>query len=341
MHEDLFLETILRPHCTNAIKNDTSNNHGVYNALNLQDDCALLAPAPGEQIAISTDSVVEGVHFTTEQTPACIADRAINCALSDLAAMGAKPKAILMAMQISQQQNTKWIEQFTARVAYWQHHHHITLIGGDTVSGGILSINVTVLGSVSANKALYRSGAKAKMHLYTSGTIGNAAIALKLEQGHLDHHIFKNHQQEKDFLLEQLYTPKPQIELGCALTGYAQAAIDISDGLILDATRLAKASNVQLHIALDKLPLSSAVRRVLHHHPHWIETVLTGGDDYQLLFAAYPNMLKQNLDLQTDAHHFTAIGKVHTLQPHQEHVLIFDHAGKPYHPTNNGFLHAW
>lgn len=248
-------------------------------ALGIGDDAALLEPAPGCQWVISTDSLVQGVHFPEQYCPTDLAYRALAVAVSDLAAMGARPLGFTLALTLPTADEA-WLGAFSDGLAQCAVDHRISLIGGDTTRGP-LNIGISVHGEVARGRALRRSGARPGDLLCVGGPLGDAAagLALVLDQplpAPLD-------EASRDYLLARFWRPRAQCELGQALQGLASAAMDISDGLLQDAGHLARASGVALHIQSADLPSAPALR-------HWparqqLDWMLRGGDDYVLLFS--------------------------------------------------------
>ena len=244
--------------------------------LGIGDDCALLAPAERQHIAVTTDTLVAGVHFPESTEPRAIGHKAVAVNLSDLAAMGAEPTWISLALTLPEV-NEEWIAEFCAGVFDLCEFYNVQLVGGDTTQGP-LSITITAQGLIPIDKAITRANASAGDWLYVTGELGDAALALQNLLGNIDvAEAFKGK------LYEQLNYPKPRILAGQALRDYATSAIDISDGLISDLGHICKASNIGAKINVDKLPISSHMRETLGRDQA-IELALCGGDDYELLF---------------------------------------------------------
>ncbi|MEM7070510.1 MAG: thiamine-phosphate kinase [Pseudomonadota bacterium] len=312
-------------------------------ALNLKDDCALLnvtKTTKNLKVAISTDSCIEGIHMPLNVDGVCAANRAIGCALSDLAAMGARPTGMTIALQLSAKQDEQWLGDFVKTLHKWQKKTGLYLLGGDIVQSSLLGVHVSVLGEVEQDLALYRSNAKPGMKLYASGTIGNGALGLMLLEKKIDPSLFG---AQGDALIDCYRHPTPQIKLGMALTGCAKAAIDISDGLVLDAERMAQASNVQLRIEIDRLPLKTSVKQALLIMPDLMKVIISGGDDYQLLFAAFDDQIQSNLTLlkQTGSQ-FCQIGEIcKKNNPGGDDVVLINRDGSHYQIIKKGYLHQF
>ncbi|MEW6983301.1 thiamine-phosphate kinase [Colwelliaceae bacterium 6471] len=244
--------------------------------LGIGDDCALIQPAERQHIAVTTDTLVAGVHFPMQTSAKAIGHKSVAVSLSDLAAMGAEPSWISLAITLPEA-DEKWLSEFCTGVFELCEFYNVQLIGGDTTQGP-LSITITAQGLTPVGKHISRSGAKAGDWLYVTGGLGDAALALQHIQGKVTiDSIFK------DFILAKLDYPKPRVLAGQSLREYASSAIDLSDGLISDLTHLCKASNVGANIVLDNLPISTVLRDTVGDDKA-IEIALSGGDDYELLF---------------------------------------------------------
>ena len=244
--------------------------------LGIGDDCALLAPAEHQHIAITTDTLVSGVHFPENTAPRAIGHKAVAVNLSDLSAMGAEPTWLSLALTLPGV-DEQWVAEFCAGVFELCEFYNVQLVGGDTTQGP-LSITITAQGLIPVGKSIKRSTAKAGDWLYVTGELGDAALALLHIQGKacVDDE-FKND------VFKQLDYPKPRVLTGQALRDYATSAIDISDGLIADLGHICSASKVGANINLEALPISSVMNETVGKDKG-IEIALTGGDDYELLF---------------------------------------------------------
>ncbi|RJG12164.1 thiamine-phosphate kinase [Pseudomonas cavernicola] len=288
------------------------------------DDCALLAVPAGEQLAISTDTLVAGVHFPDPCDPFLLGQRALAVAASDLAAMGATPIGFTLALTLPHAEPV-WLEGFARGLNRMAQGCGLTLLGGDTTRGP-LSLTLTVFGRVPAGQALTRKGAQPGELLCVGGPLGDGAAALPLVLGQ---------QQEAPEiaapLLARYWSPEPQLSLGLALRGKASAALDVSDGLLADCGHIATASGVALRVERDKLPLSSAVRALLDEAAAW-QCALSGGDDYVLAFTLPAEHLSA---LQADGWPIQVIGRVEEGQG----VQLVDRAGQAITPPARGYQH--
>jgi thiamine-monophosphate kinase len=260
--------------------------------LGIGDDCALLQPAPGMHLAISTDMLVAGRHFFVDVDPRTLGHKALAVNLSDLAACGARPLAFTLALALPAA-TAQWLEPFSQGLLALADAHDCELIGGDTTQGP-LNICITVFGEVPAGAALLRSGARAGDDLYVSGTLGDARVALEALQG--THALPPEVLAQARLRLEQ---PTPRVALGLALRGVASAAADVSDGLLGDLGHILEKSGVgaTVHtqcainlIAVRAYPSgASGIFDWYLDEKRALQCVLAGGDDYELVFTAPPS----------------------------------------------------
>ncbi|QJQ04520.1 thiamine-phosphate kinase [Undibacterium piscinae] len=246
-------------------------------ALGIGDDCALVNPSPGMQLAISTDMLVSGRHFFPDADPYMLGHKCLAVNLSDLAAMGAAPVAFTLALSLPEA-NPDWLEKFSQGMLALADAHQCSLIGGDTTKGP-LNICITVFGELPPGSALRRDAAQAGDDIWVSGTLGDARLALAGYWKEL-----KLTPTEHSQAALRMHQPSPRIALGIALRGVAHAALDISDGLIGDLGHILERSNVGASLHIDSLPAGP----VLSQQPlaKQREFTLAGGDDYELCFTA-------------------------------------------------------
>ena len=259
--------------------------------LGVGDDCALLQPGPGMQLAISTDMLVAGRHFFADVDPRTLGHKALAVNLSDLAACGARPLAFTLALSLPTA-DAAWLAPFAEGLLALADEHGCELVGGDTTQGP-LNICITVFGEVPAGQALLRSGARAGDDIYVSGTLGDARLALEALQGRitLPGELLPGARQR----LEQ---PTPRVALGLALRGVASAAADISDGLVGDLGHILQRSGVgatldtsiAIHLIAHKSYFAGATGQFDQNTSAEtaLRCVLSGGDDYELVFCAPP-----------------------------------------------------
>ena len=256
-------------------------------ALGVGDDCALINPAPGMQLAISSDMLVEGRHFFSDVSPYSLGHKALAVNLSDLAACGAAPAGFTLALALPSI-DAVWLEEFSRGLWALADRHSCELIGGDTTQGP-LNICITVFGEVPRGCALLRSSAQVGDDIYVSGTLGDARLALDALQGKLE--LPADVLAQARLRLEQ---PTPRVALGTALRGIATSAIDISDGLAGDLGHILKASGVGAQIdsevAINLIAASACIDwpKALFERQGLLNLVFSGGDDYELAFTAPP-----------------------------------------------------
>jgi thiamine-monophosphate kinase len=253
-----------------------SNNEKAI-VLGIGDDCALLKPAAGEEIAITSDMLVEGRHFFMNANPELLGRKALAVNLSDLAAMGAKPIGFTLSIALPKV-DTAWLEAFSKGLFAIANQYSSPLIGGDTTAGP-LTISITAFGSIPSGKAIRRSGAKVGDDIWTSGTIGDARLALAA----LRHEINLPESDLKQ-IEHRMHNPTPRVELGMKLRELASAALDISDGLLGDLRHILKQSQVSAEVFLDQLPKSETLQKQSEDIQN--QFAASGGDDYEICFTA-------------------------------------------------------
>lgn len=246
--------------------------------LGVGDDCALLQPSAGMQLAVSTDTLVADVHFFADVDPQQLGWKCLAVNLSDLAAMGATPRWTTLALTLPEVDDD-WLAAFATGLYRCADQFGVSLVGGDTTRGA-LSITLTVLGEVPPHQALRRDGARPGDEIWVSGTLGDAALALLVLQGRAN-----LTRADLATLAARLHTPTPRVELGLALRGLASSAIDVSDGLLADLGHILTRSGVGASVEYTHLPLGEIVHDYTAH-PEFDACVLSGGDDYELCFTA-------------------------------------------------------
>jgi thiamine-monophosphate kinase len=303
---------------------------GYPGAFGLLDDAAVLAPSAGAELVVTTDTLVEGVHYIGDEAPGLIAGKLLRVTLSDLAAMGAAPRAYTFNMALPPKIDDAWVAAFAAGLAADQDRHGIVLIGGDSVATpGPTTLTVTGFGDVPVGGALRREGARPGDVVFVSGTIGDAALGLMAARGDLA-------TPGAAALIDRYRSPRPRIALGRRLRGLVHAATDISDGLVADLNHIAAVSRVSARIDAAAVPLSPAARAALAEDSNLMETILTGGDDYELVFAA-PRAAARGLKTvasEVDVP-ITAIGEIRA----GEGVAVFDATGARLLLSRSGYSH--
>lgn len=251
-------------------------------ALDLSDDAALLTPPAGQQLVLAADALVAGVHFLPDDPPGMIARKLLRVNLSDLAAMGAAPLGYLMTTAFTRGTPDAWIAEFVAGLADDQQRFGIAVLGGDTVATpGPACFSLTIIGVVPPGQALHRRGARIGDDIWVSGSIGDGALGLRVLQGKLLG-------DAEGHLAQRYRLPEPRLTLGQTLRGVARAAMDVSDGLVQDLGHLCRAAGCGAEISAAAVPLSAAASAALAGDAALLPLILTGGDDYELLFAAAP-----------------------------------------------------
>lgn len=249
-------------------------------AFALTDDAAVYRQRPGEDLVLTTDMIAADVHFFADDAPASVAKKALRVNLSDLAAKGATPFGYLLSLALPEDWTESWLAGFARGLKADQERYGITLIGGDTIraSGG-LTVSVTALGRIPKGRMVTRGGARAGDQVYVSGTIGDAALGLGIRLGRIDAGEAKGHK----YLIDRYLHPQPRMALASVLRGFASSAMDVSDGLMADLGHICDVSGVGAEIEAALVPLSPAARRLLSRDPALIRTIVTGGDDYEIL----------------------------------------------------------
>jgi thiamine-monophosphate kinase len=281
------------------------------------DDCAIWTPTPGHQLAISADMLVEGRHFLPTVNPGDLGHKALAVNLSDLAACGATPRAFLLSLSLPRV-DEKWLSGFSQGLFALADAHNCELIGGDTTQGP-LNVSITVMGEVPAYQAILRSGAQAGDDVYVSGHLGDARLALEAFRGtvSLPQSVF-------ELARSRMERPDPRTALGVSLRGVATAMADVSDGLLGDLGHILKASRVGADIHIDAIQNLMLTRDELSCPQDLLQRcVLSGGDDYELVFTCHPSNHQQVLALgEACATPVTRIGRI-TSEP-RTHLLTKD-----------------
>lgn len=302
-------------------------------SLGLLDDAALLEPEPGKSLVLAADMAVEGVHFIESDPPELIGRKVLRYNLSDLAAMGAAPIAYLLTLAKPEQRSSQWVGAIAAGLAEDQDAFGISLIGGDTsASPGPAMLSITVIGSVGAGEALQRSGARPDDVVFVSGTVGDGALGLKSMRGDLDGLAA----DDRDCLEDRYRLPRPRLALGRALVGLATAAIDVSDGLVADLAHICQASGVGAAVEASTVPLSPPAKAAIADGQIALSDLLTGGDDYELLFCVPEDRLEATERLEeAGGVTVTRIGRI----AEGAGVEIHGEDGKPLAIENQGYRH--
>ena len=294
------------------------------------DDCAIWTPSPGHQLAISADMLVEGRHFLSTVNPRDLGHKALAVNLSDLAACGATPRAFLLSLSLPRV-DEDWLSGFSEGLCALADAQGCELIGGDTTQGP-LNVSITVMGEVPAHQAILRSGAQVGDDIYVSGHLGDACLALEAFRGSvsLPQNVF-------ELARSRLERPEPRTALGIALRSVASAMADVSDGLLGDLGHILKASRVGAAVHMAALHCLMLTRDAWSCPKDLLQRcVLSGGDDYELVFTAHPDHQQQVLTLsEACGTPVTRIGRI-TADPH---LLLLSEDGGVLPNTFTSFDH--
>jgi len=285
--------------------------------LSVGDDCALLAVPEGFELAITVDTMVEGVHFFADVDPKHLGHKLLAVNLSDLASMGAEPVAVTLALTMPKV-DALWLDNFARGLFALAEKYAVDLIGGDTTSGP-LTLTIQAMGLVPKQQALRRSAAKVGDLIYVTGCMGDAGLGLKIKQGYVGGNGLQ--------ALERFNTPEPRVHEGLAIRSVANACVDVSDGLAADLGHILEKSSVGARLDYQKIPVSNAVMEYRDDTRDW-RMPLIAGDDYELCFTVAPeNVEKLSVDC-------TCIGIIE-----QEQGLRLERAGQVSEFVVGGFEH--
>lgn len=302
-------------------------------ALGVGDDAALLRVGAGMDLAVSADMLVEGRHFLAGADPALLGHKCLAVNLSDMAAMGARPRWATLALALPQV-NARWLGAFSRGFMALARKHRVDLVGGDTTRGP-LTISVQIMGEVPRGQALRRDGAGVGDEIWVSGRLGAAALAVAAANGELQVPA-----RERRTLEQRLNAPVPRIALGIALRRVARSAIDISDGLLADLGHICERSGVAAVIEWERLPATPFVRSQAQRGEVAVRAILAGGDDYELCFTA-PR--KRRSDIVAAARRarteVTLVGRVTRRRRGVPLVQVLDSVGKPLKVRWQGYDH--
>ena len=288
--------------------------------LGIGDDCALIKPMAGEEIAITSDMLVEGRHFFAHANPEQLGYKALAVNLSDLAAMGVKPIGFTLSIALPEV-NSSWLEAFAKGLFGIAQHYSCPLIGGDTTAGP-LTISITAFGSIPSGKAIRRSGAKVDDDIWVSGTLGDARLTLAA----LRHEINVS-KDDLNSIEHRMHQPSPRIELGIQLREIASAALDVSDGLLGDLRHILRQSQVDAEIELNQLPKSVTLQK--QDLAIQNQFAACGGDDYELCFTAPPSEREKIHNLSKTLNlPLTIIGKILPKNDVDIKIHLLDASGK-------------
>lgn len=291
------------------------------------DDCALVKPPDGLALAVTSDMLLEGVHFFAGVSPLALGHKALAVNLSDLAAMGAEPRWATLALALPAA-DEGWLEQFSSGFFALAERYRLELVGGDTTRGP-LTICITALGLSPPGLALRRDGACPADDVWLSGSTGEAALAVAALRGEID-----LAPADRGSCMRRLDWPEPRVELGCALRSIANSAIDVSDGLLQDLGHICERSKVAAEILLDSLPVTPAVGAA---GAIGVQAMLAGGDDYELCFTA-PAARREAIDA-IGARLGISLARIGRIVSGPPAVSVLDAQGRPLAPARRGFDH--
>jgi thiamine-monophosphate kinase len=312
-------------------------------ALGLTDDAAIISIESNRRVVVTTDTLVSGVHFFPSDPPGTVAAKLLAVNLSDLAAMGALPLAYTLSIALPAAWTGdvlhRWLGAFAGGLSAMQSEMGVNLIGGDTVATpGPICLTVTALGSVREGAALLRSGALPGDRIYVSGTIGDAALGLRALSGGLPDLT----DEQRGSLIERYRTPKPRVALGRKLVGVAHAAADVSDALVADLSHICDASLLSATVQAARTPLSAAAQAAVFADPDLLISMLTGGDDYELVFTASPESANAIEAISRDLRlPLTDIGRmdVSTFGDKRPRVRVLGSDGRQVDSARGGYQH--
>ena len=300
--------------------------------LGVGDDCAVLTVPEGEQLVVTVDTLVSGVHFPPDASAGDIAHRALRVNLSDIAAMGAKPCWFTLALTLPEARES-WLDEFSRALADDASMFGCALVGGDTTAGP-LSVSIQMFGTAPAGKALTRSGARAGDSIYVTGSLGEGAAALSLFENSGESVVVES-DDARECLLQRFYRPKPRLQYGLKLRDLSSAALDISDGLLADLGHIADSSGLGAEVELNRLPIAPWLA-VLAEPPRVLAWALSGGDDYELCFTvSEENRPAVELLIERGELSASCIGKM----SEQRGVRCIDNNGQLVEISTAGYQH--
>lgn len=311
-------------------------SEGAPGALGLTNDAALWRPSSGHDGVVTADCMVAEVHFFADDPADSVAEKILAVNLSDLASMGARPSAYTLAAAWPAEMDEDWIARFAGGLQRAQSAYGVDLIGGDTVATpGPLTLSLTAFGEVLENQSLSRSEARPGDNIYVTGTIGDAALGLKVLKGELEISSGR-----PEFLIDRYRRPQARTSVGMGLLGVATSAIDVSDGLAADLGHIAEQSDVDIQVQVADIPLSEAARSAVEADETLLEDILGGGDDYELAFTAPADRDAEITELASSSGvPITRIGRALALSGTEAKVGFFDGAAQQLAIETTGFRH--
>ena len=302
-------------------------------AFGLTDDAAVLNVPGGQDLVVTKDMLVEGVHFLRDDPPDLVARKALRVNLSDLAAKGATPKNYLLGLSLSPWIGDAWLTRFAGGLADDQKRYAVTLVGGDTTATpGPLMLSVTAFGMVPSGRMIHRKGARPRDAVFVTGSIGDAGAGLAVLKGEgVGLSDF-----DRSALISRYQLPEPRVSLGPQLLGIASSALDVSDGLLADLDHIAKVSEVRIAVDAAKIPVARATRALWGQGQETVLRAATSGDDYEIAFTAPTSARKRIEDLSRSSG--VAIAEIGRVEAGSGAHLL-DERGKPIAVPRAGFTH--
>jgi thiamine-monophosphate kinase len=305
--------------------------------LNLRDDAALVSVTATSELVTTVDMLVSGVHFFADDPPDAIAAKALGVNLSDLAAKGATPLGFLLAIALPSGWSEDWLASFADGLGKAARLGRCPLLGGDTTrAAGPLVISITAFGEVPEGRMVPRTGARVGDIIAVTGTIGDAALGLKIRSTPEAEWIEDIEEKDYAFLLDRYLRPQPRLSFAEALRNHANAAMDVSDGLVGDCAKMLRVSGVSGSLVIDDVPLSAAVRKAVMLNKELLADAVTGGDDYEILFTVAPDQWDALEQAARAARvSVTKIGLVKAGSA----PLSVTHRGEPFVPVSASYSH--
>jgi thiamine-monophosphate kinase len=307
-------------------------------AARLLDDAASYRAPDGYELILTTDAIVAGVHFFADDPPDAVARKALRVNLSDLAAKGAAPAGYLLTIALTEDWSEDWLESFCEGLSSDQEEFGISLYGGDTVrTPGPLFISVTAFGLTPEGRVPRRTKAAVGQKLYVTGTIGDAALGLKIRLDSTLKSRWGLNAAETEHLLDRYLLPEPRLKAAALVAEFATAAMDVSDGLAGDLGKLCDVSGVSAEIEVARVPLSEAAASVVASEPAAIQKVLTGGDDYEIVCTVPAERLEAFRAAADSAR--VPVAEIGRIVDEKAPPRFLDRAGKPIQFKQTSFSH--
>jgi thiamine-monophosphate kinase len=316
-------------------------SEGFPGAFGLTDDAAAFMPPAGQEVVITTDAMTEGVHFLRKDGPQSVAERLMRSNLSDLAAKGAEPFAYLLTTALPKDIGDDWLQVFSQTLGEDQKRFGGFLIGGDSIrTEGLITLSIAMLGTVPKGQLMRRKirhdvTPTSQLSVYVSGTIGDSTLGLKLTKGEA---LAGLTEEEKNYLKLRHLRPEPRLDVARAIRPFAKACIDVSDGLVADVGHIAQQSNAEIVIEAEKIPLSNAAKKLCIAQPDLLESLISGGEDYELAFVV--DTAEESLLTLAASKVNTPLTKIGTLRAGKAgDVQVLDKQGRIIPLKHTGWTH--